>query len=154
MLILMQKLFNTLKLLLPAVIPSWRFFDFIAPSPRVQYALLSTADGLAESWQEFRSKPQTTSVFTMLGRMLWNPRVNESLFLVSCAERLVDYPTQHSEDEILQRIARQLVRDMTEAELQSQMYLQFRLVFINRIETQLEQSVLFHSRIATISGLV
>ena len=33
---------RTLKLLLPVLIPSWRFFDFIAPSPRIQFSLLKT----------------------------------------------------------------------------------------------------------------
>ena len=31
---------NPFKLLLPALIPSWSFFDVIAPSPRIEYALL------------------------------------------------------------------------------------------------------------------
>ena len=148
----MQKIFNTLKLLLPAVIPSWRFFDFIAPSPRVQYTLLSNADARPDSWQEFRPRPQSLSLFTLPGRMFWNPRWNESLFLVSCAERLVDYPTRHSEDEIWQRIACQLLRDMTDAELSVPTFLQFRLVFVKRSEGYLEQTVLFHSRIESLSG--
>jgi len=37
----------------------------------------------------------------MSGRMFWNPSWNESLFLVSCAERLLQNPTPHSEDEIM-----------------------------------------------------
>lgn len=146
----MQKLLNTLKLLLPAVIPSWRFFDFIAPSPRVQYTLLSKVDVRPETWQEFRPRPQSVSIFTMLGRMLWNPAWNESLFLVSCAERLIDYPTQHSEDEIMQRIITQLIRDMDNTELSSACFLQFRLVFVKRSEGRLEESVLFQSRISPL----
>ena len=31
---------QTVKLLLPALIPSWRFFSTIAPSPRIEFALL------------------------------------------------------------------------------------------------------------------
>ena len=149
----MQKLLYTLKLLLPAVIPSWRFFDFIAPSPRVQYALLPNADAQPDIWQEFRPRPQRLSIFTMLGRMLWNPAWNESLFLVSCAERLIDYPTRHSEDEIMKRIATQLIRDMGDTELPSTSYLQFRLVFVKRSENRLEESVLFHSRISLLESL-
>ena len=146
----MQKLVHTLKLLLPAIIPSWRFFDFIAPSPRVQYTLLPSVDAQPDIWQEFRPRPQNLSIFTMLGRMLWNSRWNESLFLVSCAERLIDYPTSHSEDEIMQRIAGQLIRDMDNTELSSASFLQFRLVFVKRTEDRLEESVLFLSRISPL----
>lgn len=31
------------KLLLPALIPSWNFFDVIAPAPRVEYAQIGRA---------------------------------------------------------------------------------------------------------------
>jgi hypothetical protein len=31
--------FTGLRLLLPAIIPSWRFFDAVAASPRVDYAI-------------------------------------------------------------------------------------------------------------------
>ncbi len=95
---------QSLKLLLPALIPSWNFFDVIAPSPRIEYALLSSPDAAPE-WREFRPRPQRVSATAMLSRLFWNPRRNEDLFLVSCAERLVDQPTAHSEDEIFRRIA-------------------------------------------------
>ena len=32
-----------IRLLLPALIPSWRFFDVVAPSPRIEFVLLETA---------------------------------------------------------------------------------------------------------------
>lgn len=111
-------------LLLPALIPSWRFFDVIAPSPRIEYALLpgETAPG---DWREFRPRPERVSLAAMLGRLVWNPRWNETLFLVSCAERLVDEPTAHSEDEIFRRIA----ADLADA---PEPWLTFRLVFVHR----------------------
>ena len=95
---------QTLKLLLPALIPSWRFFDTIAPSPRIEFALLKTARDASGRWQEFRPRPARLPISTMLKRMFWNPRWNESLFLVSCAERLMESPTEHSSQEILARI--------------------------------------------------
>jgi hypothetical protein len=93
---------NPLRLLLPALIPSWNFFDVIAASPRLDYAL---DDG---GWRAFRPRPQRVSAAAMLGRLVWNPRWNESLFVVSCAERLLTAPTAHSEDEIFRRIAADL----------------------------------------------
>lgn len=111
-------------LLLPALIPSWRFFDVIAPSPRIEYALLASAGDTAADWREFRPRPARMSLAAMLGRLAWNPRWNETLFLVSCAERLVDQPTAHSEDEIFRRIDADV--DAPEP------WLGFRLVFLER----------------------
>jgi hypothetical protein len=116
---------NPLPLLLPALIPSWNFFDAIAPSPRIEYALLASPDEPPAAWREARPKPRHVSLPAMLGRLVWNPRWNESLFLVSCAERLADAPTAHSEDEIFARIAAELPPDAGP-------WLTFRLVFVHR----------------------
>src|SRR6187402_3359239 len=97
---------QTIKLLLPALIPSWRFFDTIAPSPRIEFTLLQSVQGVAGDWQEFRPRPSSLAVHEMLVRMFWNPRWNETLFLVSCAERLLTAPTEHSSHEIFNRINR------------------------------------------------
>ena len=114
---------NPLALLLPALIPSWNFFDVIAPSPRIEYALLASPDAIPD-WREFRPRPQQVSPAAMLGRLFWNARWNETLFLVSCAERLKDQPTAHSEDEIFRRIAADIAPAAP--------WLTFRLVFVHR----------------------
>jgi hypothetical protein len=120
----------TLRLLLPALIPSWRFFSAVAPSPRVEYALLPRPGARAKNWREFRSRPARLSLWQMLGRMLWNPVWNEQLFLVSCAERLMETPTAHSIDEIARRVSAGIpAAPAGEAEPG---YLQFRLVFVSR----------------------
>ena len=93
-----------LQLLLPALIPSWNFFDVIVPSPRIQFSILNPENELQAEWQEFRPRPADLSIWQMLGRMLSNPVWNESLFLMSCAERLMEYPTRHSEDEIFKTV--------------------------------------------------
>ncbi len=100
---------QTLRLLLPALIPSWNFFEVIAESPRVEYARSSFEGEAALDWREFRPRPRRLSVPAMLGRLFWNARWNEALFVVSCAERLLDAPTAHSQDEIFKRIAADLV---------------------------------------------
>ena len=69
------------------------------------------------------------------------------MFVVSCAERLIDQPTQHSEDEILKRIINDLVGDVSNIQLNSATHLQFRLLVVERIGTELEQEVFFYSRI-------
>lgn len=145
---------HILKLLLPAVIPSWRFFDVIAPSPRIQFALLDSANASSDDhheWREFRPRPAHLSFLQMLGRMFWNPERNESLFLVSCAERIVQQPTQHSEDEILKRIITELTANNSDV-AEEVTHLQFRLLLVQRQDTRLQQHVVFHSRIQPLSA--
>jgi uncharacterized protein (UPF0248 family) len=138
-------MFQTLKLLLPALVPSWRFFDVVAPSPRVEFVLLETAQDAADNWQEFRPRPAHLSIGNMLKRMFWNPRWNESLFLVSCAERLIKNPTEHSAQEIVKRIKAELARGFTEEAATP--YLQFRLVFVYRHGAELQKHIIFISPI-------
>src|SRR4051812_32544201 len=121
---------QTLKLLLPALIPSWRFFDVITASPRIEFALLGTAQDSPDHWEEFRPRPKSVSVGNTLKRLFWNPYWNETLFMVSCAERLIDNPTDHSEQEIYARIQRELACRATDKTVTS--FVQFRLTLIGR----------------------
>jgi hypothetical protein len=140
---MMCQMLQTFKLLLPALVPSWRFFDGIAPSPRVEYAL--SADG---AWQEFRPRPVSVSPFQVMGRLFYNARWNESLFLVSCAERLIEEPSAHSRAEILERIRADLDREGVDHEA-----LRFRLVFVSRADGGgLQKQVLFVSDVDESAG--
>ena len=119
-----------LKLLLPALIPSWNFFDVIAPAPRVEYALLASPGDATGAWREFRPRPQSVSPVTMLARLVWNPRWNQTLFVMSCAERLAEDRTpEHSEAELFKRIAADLALEPQDA---ARPWLCFRLVFVSR----------------------
>ena len=133
-----------LSLLLPALIPSWRFFQTVAPSPRVEYRLIRR--GRAGDWAEDRPRPARVSLWKMLRRMMWNPDWNEQLFIVSCAEHIVEEPNQHAIDEINRRIARLLP-------LEEDTELQFRLVFWHRQEAQLIKEVEFESRPVALHSL-
>lgn len=134
---------QTLKLVLPALIPSWRFFDWVAPSPRIEFALLTAQRDIACNWQEFRPRPARLSIPDMLKRLIWNPRWNESLFLVSCAERIIENPTEHSLREIRTRIEAEIQRHAPGSSAAA--YLQFRLVFVNRVGTEIEKQIRFIS---------
>jgi len=112
-----------LVLLLPALLPSWRFFAWVAPSPRVEFALLD-APGAEPFWCEFRPRPAQLGPASLLGRLFWNPRWNETLFLVACAERLLERPSEHGIAEIRDRIASDLGA--------WQGWLRFRLVLVHR----------------------
>jgi hypothetical protein len=129
---------SPLKLLLPALIPSWNFFDVIAPSPRVEYALLRSIGDTSGDWKAFRPRPQRLSLLEMLARLVWNPRWNESLFLVSCAERLGDDESARSEAEIFKRIAADVTREPQVAEPP---WLCFRVIFVSRVGEALVDEV-------------
>lgn len=146
-----SNLLHTLKLLLPALIPSWNFFDVIAPSPRIQFTLLNKEDEPPHEWHEFRPRPIHISFIQMLKRMLWNPTWNESLYMLSCAERLIEKYTPHSEDEILQRIIKELKNTPENALLLNATHLQFRLIVIQRKNEQLHEELTFLSRIQPLS---
>ena len=134
---------KTLNLLLPALIPSWNFFDVIAPSPRIEYVVLSGPTDKNDDWQTFRPKPDHLSPLTMLGRMFWNPRWNESLFLVSCTERLTqDITPEHCEREILSRIRAEL---KSTDEVRDRDWFQFRLVFVELQDNTLTREVIYVS---------
>lgn len=135
-----------IKLLLPALLPSWRFFDAIAPSPRVEFSLLKKEDELAHSWQEFRPRPEHLRMTDMLRRLFWNPRWNETLYVMSCAERLMENQTQHSEDQILQRIRKDIASQSLHKN-SSARYFQFRLLIVDRSGDGLQSEVTFNSRI-------
>lgn len=144
---------NTLKLLLPAIIPSWNFFDVIAPSPRIQYALLTQDNHILLDWQEFRPRTAHLSLPQMLARLLWNPTWNESLFMISCAERIMQQPTEHSEFEILERIADSLLNKELSDELKNKAFLQFRLELIQRKGNAIEHAFCFSSRAVSLNAL-
>jgi hypothetical protein len=73
---------NALAKFLPVVLPSWRFFDEIAPSPRIEYALLSSRHAQSPSWHPLTSPSLPLSPVRLLLRLLWNPHWNEYLYLI------------------------------------------------------------------------
>jgi hypothetical protein len=133
---------KTLSLILPVLIPSWRFFKAIEPSPRVQWLLLSNSDDPSDHWQEFRPRPLAITPFQMFYRLFWNPAWNDALFVVSCAERIAQHPARHSIDEINRRILSDINKlpiDVTGKQMR------FQLVFVHRDETGLSQEIVFLS---------
>ena len=146
---MLTHLLRPLRLLMPALMPSWNFFDWIAPSPRIEFRLSRHADADEPhgDWREFRARPQTLSAMQFAGRLFFNARWNESLFVASCAERLVEFPTTHSIEQIFHRIAADL-KGATEAD-----HVQFRLVFVSRQGSSLEMETQFVSEVRRISTI-
>ena len=102
-------------LILPALIPSWRFFKVIEPSPRLQWATLDAVGEVQGPWREARVRPRSVSCFQMVVRLFWNPVWNETLYLMSCAERVVQSPTEHCIKEIRHRITPEVAAAQTGA---------------------------------------
>jgi len=141
---------KTLKLLIPALVPSWNFFDIITASPRIQYILMGANKEQLTDWQEFRPRPKHLSLMQMIRRMLWNANWNETMFAVGCAERLMSNPTKHSEEQIMKRIILDLENHQTVKELESILYVQFRLVYIERRYEILDEEVTYYSQLETL----
>ena len=133
---------NIVRLILPAIIPSWKFFRQIAPSPRIEVARLATRAATPEDWREFRPRPQSLTVGQMVARIFWNPHWNESLFLMSCSERLLDGEEAFATAEIFRRIKRDLTGEG---------FVQFRLVLHAREGDEIQSAVAYTSRVEPLA---
>lgn len=136
-----------LKLLLPAVFPSWRFFDEIAPSPRIELALLENPDDAGDEWRDCRPRPLHLGLWGYLTAFFWNPRWNEALYLATCAERLMQDPSDHRIREIRRRVRADLPADLSSGSgaRSDRPYFRFRLVFVSRQDERLRRDVTFVS---------
>ena len=138
---------KTFKLLLPALMPAWNFFDWIAPSPRIEYALQNSAEDAAQEWREFRPRPNTLSFRATTARLFFNPRWNETLFIVSCAERICEAPTDHSVREIFDRIRADLIQSGETAR-----FLRFRIALVTCRGGALAREIAFVSPMREIAA--
>lgn len=81
-----------IRLFLPVVFPSWRFFAVIEPSPRIEFCVLGSDPAeVVLPWRELCPRPPQVGVGQTLARLVFNAQVNERLFLVTCAERVVEH---------------------------------------------------------------
>lgn len=114
---MLPRLLTGLRLLLPAIVPSWRFFDAVGDSPRIDHALVPSPDATPADWIEIDSRPATLTAGAMMRGLFWNASWNEALFLVSLAERLLTsddpHTLAHSEHELLVRVAQRCAADPT-----------------------------------------
>lgn len=100
----MMNISNMIKLLLPILFPSWRFFSGIGISPRFDLAFVSAEGDEPSVWIPFRPLPKTLSFWQYLKQLIHNPRWNEHLFLNSCAERLFENGGDFYRQEIATRL--------------------------------------------------
>ena len=126
---------RTIDLLLPALFPSWRFFQQVGPSPRVEFRVL--LDGQKTDWAESHPISDHVGLSQMLRGMFWNPERNTQLYMVALAERLVSGLVDHSKAELNRLIAERL--GAREGQLQ------FRLIFMTSGEAGITGTVVYES---------
>jgi hypothetical protein len=129
-------MWSLVSLVLPVLVPSWRFFKTVEPSPRVEWAPVG-----GPPWQELLPRPDRLGPTGMLARLFWNPIGNERLFMVSCAERLMQSESAHSAAQIQARVR----RAAQAVEGPNDRAAQFRIVFVHRSQQGLQRDVLYTS---------
>lgn len=139
---------KTIKLLLPILLPSWQFFKEIAPSPRIEFRILNSADENIH-WKEFRPRPQKISLLSNILRFFYNPEWNESMYLVNCAESLIIEPNDFADKEIKERLKKHLIN--SGYCLDNECF-EFRIIFISRKDSELESHILYNSCLEELVG--
>ena len=134
-----------LKLLLPILFPSWRFFSSIGPSPRVHIAFSNNENDEPASWRELRSIPQNVSLEEGIFRLFHNPRWNETLYINTCAEHLFEAYSEMREREIMRPIlaaikAGEIIPD------DNSVYVKFRISAVIREGQVITQPITFVSK--------
>lgn len=139
----MLGILKILKLLLPAMFPSWRFFDVIGPSPRVEFCPLDNPEDDAAVWHECRPRPARLGFRERLKGFFWNARWNETLYLTNCAERFIQGQEEYASRELRRRLRSDLLR--AEGAEGIPAFFRFRLVFVSRDDESLRRDVAFVS---------
>lgn len=131
---------RTLSLLWPVIFPSWRFFQTVEPSPRLEWAAVCATGDVFGDWREVHPIPARMPVGEAVRRLVWNPDRNAALFIINCAERIQAAPTDHSIG-VIQRY----VQAQVGQRLAADQMLQFRLVFVHRDGEALVRDVAYRS---------
>jgi hypothetical protein len=142
-----------LKLLLPVIFPSWRFFSCIEASPRIEFAFLQSEQNTPEVWQAFRPRPNRLPLLQGALRLLHNPQWNETLYINSCAERLFDGYNSMREQEILRRICHAVALGEILAPVGST-HVVFRIKALMREAQAINELVTFVSRPCALARVV
>lgn len=90
-------------MILPAFIPSWKFFDQVGEALLVEYAWTS-ATAEPQVWQN-ANRMSALSWSEMFLRLFWNPVGNEDLFIMSAADRFLRDSSESRLNIVRQRVA-------------------------------------------------
>lgn len=130
-----------LRLILPILCPSWRFFSGVGPSPRVEYGFSPDREP-PQHWLEFRPRPIRVGWRKRVGQLFYNARWNEYLYVISCAEHLLEEATPTRVDEIFLRLRRACTRGEILAPIDSH-YISFRIQVVARQGAKITQTLAF-----------
>ena len=149
-------LYRWIGLFLPVLIPSWRFFAAVGPAPRIDIAII-TDDGQAiadDAWRELLPRPDHLSAAQQLAQLLWSPAINERLFWLSLAERLIRHQAR-GEDEHAIRLAMMLTGRLRSwlaaTNAQSQRFA-YRLILIDNADGSLVSIEAYRSDVHSLSA--
>ena len=127
-------------LILPIVIPSWRFFDVIAPAPHIEYGWADSATSSAFAWWPFLPTPATIA-WPLRLRHLWsNAARNETLYLLACADQVCYAASARAATEIRARLERAVANGSIERQ---GLYLCLRIRTVERVGTALQETVVY-----------
>lgn len=130
---------NVIQLLAPVFIPSWRFFDEVGSSPRIEIGFGEIQDEPPTVWMEFRSISKDISIKDYIIRMIWNPVRNQDLFLMTCAQKVLEEQKQCYIDQIKRIIsASKAVQSQCRHE---DRFLYFRLVYLFSDDEDLSKEI-------------
>lgn len=140
---------RALQLLMPVLLPSWRFFDRIGPAPRIDYCVHCSQASLSSSlsppiWHALPLTLQHVSVRMTLMQLFFNPSRNDLLYLLSCCERVLEDGRNHAQREILLRVTTHATQQGL-LEENATTLLQFRIREVQRIDAKLVDAVMFES---------
>lgn len=133
-----------LDYLLPALLPSWRFFNDIGPSPRLEFCVLLHAGDSPLRWQPLRPPPQHITVAAQLRRLVWNPHGNEALYLLSSSEKILQRQSIAAQMDIARRMTAAFASGEIATMPQDRFFV-FRLLEVARGEDGLLSQVSFES---------
>lgn len=125
------------KLFLPVVFPSWRFFSAIGPSPRIEYVFTDSASRelVEQNWQPLVLLPAQLTWRQALWRFVFNAQWNELLYLNTCAEHLFEGYSDFFDQEIGLRLCAKIANGELHAP-QAATYLVYRLRAVHAYESQ------------------
>ena len=134
-----------LKLLLPILFPSWRFFSSIGPSPRIEVGFGVDKNSELREWLSFRPLPKRINFTLGIQQLFHNPLWNERLYINTCAEHLFEGYSEFREQEIGQRLVAAVLNEEIVADGEFH-YLVFRIRALESEAGQVRDDVVFVSR--------
>ena len=141
---------NALRLLLPVLFPSWRFFPEVGPSPRIEYALLGGAEDKPSAWAAFQPRPDTQSFIQFANSLFWNPTGNTYLFLVTCCEQFLANNSQPALDHLTAHVREGAIK---KSRADTHDHFQFRLIVVFRDGEEVKREELYRSSVLSLSEL-